>query len=147
MKKLCFTIAGLFGIVLLLMAQSAVFPPAGGGGGTWGSITGTLSNQSDLNTALAGKLAKSSNLSDLANAATARTNLGVPTTNLGACASLPGSGSVTGDRYKCNGDGERYEFIWDGSAWKPLMALIGSAGNPPMVSRGSGSISRRELRL
>jgi hypothetical protein len=29
--------------------------PAGGGGGTWGSITGTLSSQTDLNTALSGK--------------------------------------------------------------------------------------------
>lgn len=29
----------------------------GGGGGTWGSITGTLSNQTDLNTALSGKVA------------------------------------------------------------------------------------------
>lgn len=29
--------------------------PAGGGGGTWGSITGTLSSQTDLNTALGGK--------------------------------------------------------------------------------------------
>jgi hypothetical protein len=30
---------------------------AGGGGGTWGSITGTLSAQTDLNTALSGKVA------------------------------------------------------------------------------------------
>ena len=46
-------------------------------GGTWGSITGTLSSQSDLNTALNARLLASSNLSDLANAATARTNLGL----------------------------------------------------------------------
>jgi hypothetical protein len=31
----------------------------GGGGGTWGSITGTLSDQTDLQTALDGKIAKS----------------------------------------------------------------------------------------
>lgn len=31
----------------------------GGGGGAWGSITGTLSNQTDLNTALSGKVATS----------------------------------------------------------------------------------------
>jgi hypothetical protein len=51
----------------------------GSGGGTWGSITGTLSAQTDLNTALNGKLAASSNLSDLASATTARTNLGLGT--------------------------------------------------------------------
>jgi hypothetical protein len=31
-------------------------PPSGGGDGTWGSITGTLSSQTDLQTALDGKL-------------------------------------------------------------------------------------------
>lgn len=30
-----------------------------GGGGTWGSITGTLADQTDLSTALAGKVAES----------------------------------------------------------------------------------------
>lgn len=49
----------------------------GGGGGTWGSITGTLSSQTDLQTALNAKLTAASNLSDLASASTARTNLGL----------------------------------------------------------------------
>lgn len=53
-----------------------------GGGGTWGSITGTLSAQTDLATALGLKLAAASNLSDLANAATARTNLSLGTAAL-----------------------------------------------------------------
>lgn len=52
----------------------------GGGGGTWGSITGTLSSQTDLQAALDAKMAKSANLSDLTNVATARTNLGVYST-------------------------------------------------------------------
>lgn len=43
---------------------------------TWGNIAGTLSNQSDLNTALSGKLATANNLSEV-TAATARTNLGL----------------------------------------------------------------------
>jgi hypothetical protein len=51
----------------------------GGGGGTWGSITGTLSAQTDLNTALNARLQTANNLSDLANAGTARTNLGLGT--------------------------------------------------------------------
>ena len=48
-----------------------------GGGGTWGSITGTLPNQTDLQNALNLKLTGTNNLSDLANAAAARTNLGL----------------------------------------------------------------------
>jgi hypothetical protein len=52
---------------------------AGGGGGsaTWGNITGTISNQSDLTAELALKLTASSNFSDIGNASTARTNLGL----------------------------------------------------------------------
>lgn len=54
-----------------------------GGSAAWGSITGTLSDQTDLQTALNGKQASGSylvttnNLSDLSNAATARTNIGL----------------------------------------------------------------------
>lgn len=53
---------------------------SGGGAGVWGAITGTLSDQTDLQAALDAKMAKSANLSDLANVATARTNLGVYST-------------------------------------------------------------------
>lgn len=46
-----------------------------GGAGTWGSITGTLSSQTDLNAALTGKADLT--LSNLSNQATARNNLGL----------------------------------------------------------------------
>jgi hypothetical protein len=55
-----------FGLALaagmLLFGQQGVYPPSGGtgGGGTWGSIIGTLSAQTDLSTALAGKAAVAS---------------------------------------------------------------------------------------
>ncbi len=39
----------------------------GGGGGTWGSITGTISNQTDLNSALAGKQAADDDLTAIAS--------------------------------------------------------------------------------
>lgn len=54
---------------------------SGGGGGSvaWGAITGTLSNQTDLQSTLDARLLKANNLSDLTNAATARTNLGATT--------------------------------------------------------------------
>lgn len=47
------------------------------GGAVWGSIAGTLSDQIDLNSALNARLVAASNLSDVANAGTARTNLGL----------------------------------------------------------------------
>ncbi len=47
--------------------------------GSWGGITGTLSDQTDLQAALNAKLTASSNLSDLTSASSARTNLGLTT--------------------------------------------------------------------
>lgn len=119
----------------------------GSGGGTWGSIVGTLSSQSDLNTALSGKVPttttvnghalssnvtvttagtanrivvtngttdptidisstfeglltkNANNLSDLANAGTARTNLGLGTlATQGGTFSGISSGTNTGDQ-------------------------------------------------
>jgi hypothetical protein len=53
------------------------FGAPGGGGGTWGSITGTLSAQTDLQAALDARLAKASNLADLTDRAAARDSLRV----------------------------------------------------------------------
>lgn len=52
---------------------------AGGGGGAsvWGELGGTLADQTDLQSALNAKLSASSNLSDIGNAGTARSNLGL----------------------------------------------------------------------
>ena len=60
--------------------QIVIVGGSGGGPGgpaAWGSITGTLSAQVDLSAALAGKLSAASNLGDLPNTATARSNLGL----------------------------------------------------------------------
>lgn len=70
----------------------------GGGGGTWGSITGTLSNQTDLNTALGLKFAISNNLSE-GTPSTMRTNLGLGTlATQNGTFSGTSSGTNTGDQ-------------------------------------------------
>jgi len=62
----------------------------------WGSITGTISAQVDLQGSLDSKLATASNLSDLANAGTARTNLGLGTAAVEPATKLVPAGGTTG---------------------------------------------------
>jgi hypothetical protein len=64
---------------------------------TWGSITGTLSAQVDLQGSLDAKLATANNLSELtATASTARTNLGLGTAAVEPATKLVPSGGTTG---------------------------------------------------
>ena len=63
-----------------LMWNGTIWAPddcGGGGAGTWGSITGTITDQTDLVTLVGLRLLKSNNLSDLTSVSTARTNLGL----------------------------------------------------------------------
>lgn len=76
--------------------------PSGGGGGSWGSITGTLSDQTDLNTALGARVLKAGD--------TMSGNLAM------------GSNKVTGlAAASANGEAVRYEQLVDalaGLKWK-----------------------------
>jgi hypothetical protein len=71
----------------------------------WGAIGGTLADQADLSSAVDAKLAKASNLSDLASASSARTNLGLGTlaTQSGTFSGTT-SGTNTGDQTTVSGN-------------------------------------------
>ena len=117
MRRVLCVAALLVGIGVAI-AQN-VFPPAaggGGGGGTWGSITGTLSSQTDLNTALNGKAGTGTANTYTAGArqsfVPSATNAGV---NVGTASTAP-STPVTGDVYFNTTLGRK--CVWDGSAWR-----------------------------
>ena len=70
MKKIIVLVFAL----LLTTVPSWAFPPifggGGSGGGTWGSITGTLSDQTDLNSSLSGKQSSDADLTSIAGGVT-----------------------------------------------------------------------------
>lgn len=100
-------------------------------GGSWGTITGTLTDQNDLVDALAAKLTAASNLSDLADAQAARDNLG-----LGAASLLSWSlgGNGTADF------GKAATFDTDGSLSASASLTVKSEGNAYFTSYGPASI-------
>lgn len=97
-----YNVAGSMGGVSLTGTPSVGYVPTATGattatwqapapGGVWGQITGTLSSQTDLETALGTFLAKANNLSDVASASAARTNLGLGTAAAAALVTSVGS--------------------------------------------------------
>ena len=86
----------------------------GSGSSVWGAITGTLADQTDLNSALNAKLAAASNLSDLANVSTARSNLG-----LGTLATQNGTIS---------------DYLTVATAATTYVSLTGSYANPSWIT-------------
>ncbi len=77
--------------LLQLIAQLTCEASEGAGSAVWGSITGTLSNQTDLDTALDLRLLASDNLADVADSQTSRSNLGMQYFAMGATAAVAGT--------------------------------------------------------
>mgnify|MGYP003332437874 CR=1 FL=1 len=100
-------------------------------GGSWGTITGTLTDQTDLVGALAAKLTIASNLSDLTDAQAARDNLG-----LGAASLLSWSlgGNGTADF------GKTAVFDSDGSLSASVAVHVWDSGQTYKTSYGPGSM-------
>jgi hypothetical protein len=105
------------------------------GSAAWGSITGTLADQSDLKTALDAKLAASNNLSDLANAAIARSNLGFGNVENTALSTWAGStylttlgtittgtwhGSIIGPTFLGTGSSITSKFLRGDGTWQTI---------------------------
>lgn len=74
---------------------------SGSGSVAWGQITGSLSNQTDLQAALSARLVAALNLADLQSAMVARTNLGLGSA---AIRSVPVTGDAATDQVVLGGD-------------------------------------------
>ena len=94
------------------------FPPnpstgGGAGGGTWGSITGTLSNQTDLQVVLDTKL-EASDLADVGYSSVATT------------ATLPASPSI-GDIFEYIGTGENWVLTANTGQYIRFLSVVSAA--------------------
>lgn len=142
----------------------------GGSGGTipWGAITGTLSSQTDLQNALNLNLKIASNLSDLNNVTTARSNLGLGNVDNTPDASKPvstaqataiagkvdnytstakflGSGTYAGKPVATTGKGFWYAtdssfmLYSNGTSWIKITDPAGLVYNVYVRNRGTGT--------
>ncbi|MCU1338922.1 MAG: hypothetical protein JWO19_4503 [Bryobacterales bacterium] len=105
MKRIYAVLLGTLGVLALLIAQSS-FPPSSGGG-VWGTITGTLSAQADLASALAAKLDTSGTAAKATALASTPSKCGAGNYPLGVdtggnaqnCTAAAGGPSITSGAY------------------------------------------------
>jgi hypothetical protein len=129
---------------------------ASGGGGTWGSITGTLSSQTDLNTALGLKantaslatIATSGSASDLSSGTLPLARLtGITTTQLSGTAGITNAqlaGSIAITKLSITGTPDGTKYLRDDATWQP----ISGAGVAPFVDSTAiikGSVDATKL--
>lgn len=105
------------GVSVKVNALSTIARKGSGGGGTWGSITGTLSDQTDLQAALDAKLSIANNLSEIASPSAARGNLNAQI-NLGITAKTGSGTEVPGLTSTSLTDGDVLCYASSGTTWK-----------------------------
>lgn len=120
----------------LRFTSSFSFSSGGGGGGTWGSITGTLSDQTDLQAALDGKLPDT----NTANRVLITDGSGDITTEAKFNYDSAHQALVLGAASAVVGGDNSIELIGDGEAAGEIISTFGSGVNP-FVSfvRGGGT--------
>lgn len=104
-----------------------------GGGGTWGSITGTLSAQTDLSTALNGKLATNGSAASLINFPTLNQNT---TGNAATVTTIP---SLSGDVYNSGNvvnTTKAVGLLYQKSYWTGLTDFTASGFTPTVSGAG-----------
>lgn len=133
---------------LLCVSTGTVWMPLGGGGGTWGSITGTLSSQTDLQTALNAKAAIASpTFTGTASAPTvvASTTVTTPSLTLNGGTPLTSQSSANSQVVTCPTGGTSTQYCGADGAWHAAAGgsvtsvtasapLTSSGGTTPVIS-------------